>query len=231
MADEFNARNPERNSITHIAEGKLVKTFKETGSVVDKPRVGRASVGEDIRTGVIAKFHASPKKSFRQTSTEVGLPKSTMHDILEKEKFHPYKLQILYRLTENDPDRRLEMCEWFLRQISEDENFLEGVMFSDEANFYVSGEVNKQNFRYWSPEKPHWFTDSKEQGAHRLMVWCGLWDIHVTGPLFFENTVHGDKYLEMLGDKMVPELDLIGEQPKWFMQDGAPPHYATSLRH
>jgi transposase len=58
VADEFNARHPERNPKTHSARGKLVKKFKETGSVVDKPRVGRPSVGEDIRTGVIAKFHA-----------------------------------------------------------------------------------------------------------------------------------------------------------------------------
>jgi hypothetical protein len=42
----------------HSAMGKLVKKCKETGSVVDKPRVGRPSVGEDIRTGVNAKFHA-----------------------------------------------------------------------------------------------------------------------------------------------------------------------------
>jgi hypothetical protein len=35
----------------------------------------------------------------------------------------------------------------------------------------------------------------------------------------------------MLGDEMVPELELIGEQPKLFMQDGAPPHYATAVRH
>jgi hypothetical protein len=58
VADEFNARHPERNPITHRAVGKLVKKFKATGSVVDKPRVGRPSVGEDIRTRVIAKFHA-----------------------------------------------------------------------------------------------------------------------------------------------------------------------------
>jgi hypothetical protein len=58
LADEFNARHPERNPITHSAVGKLVKKFKETESVVDKPRVGRPSVGEDIRTGVIAKLHA-----------------------------------------------------------------------------------------------------------------------------------------------------------------------------
>jgi hypothetical protein len=57
VANEFNDRHPERNTITHSAVEKLLKTFKETGSVVDKPRVGRPSVGEDIRTGVIAKFH------------------------------------------------------------------------------------------------------------------------------------------------------------------------------
>jgi hypothetical protein len=57
VADEFNARHTEMNPITHSAVGKLVKKFKETGSVVDKP-LGGPSVGEDIRTGVIAKFHA-----------------------------------------------------------------------------------------------------------------------------------------------------------------------------
>jgi transposase len=47
VADEFNGRHPERNPITHSAVGKLVKKLKETGSVVDKPRVGRPSVGVD----------------------------------------------------------------------------------------------------------------------------------------------------------------------------------------
>jgi hypothetical protein len=57
VADEFKARHPEKNPITHSAMGKLVKKFKETGSV-EKPQVGRPSVGEDIRTGLTAKFHA-----------------------------------------------------------------------------------------------------------------------------------------------------------------------------
>jgi hypothetical protein len=46
VADEFNARHPERNPITHTGLGKM-KNSKETGSVVDKPRVARHSVGED----------------------------------------------------------------------------------------------------------------------------------------------------------------------------------------
>jgi hypothetical protein len=50
VADAFNARHPERNSIRN--------KFKETGSVVDKPQAGRPSGGKDIQTGLIAKFHA-----------------------------------------------------------------------------------------------------------------------------------------------------------------------------
>lgn len=63
--------------------------------------------------------------------------------------------------------------------------FLSKVMFFDEANFYVNGEVNKQNVHYWSKENPHWFVDNKEQGADRIPVWCGLWKDRVFGPFFF----------------------------------------------
>lgn len=43
---------------------------------------------------------------------ELGVAKTTISPILKEQKFHPHKLQILYPLTEDDPDRRLEMCEW-----------------------------------------------------------------------------------------------------------------------
>jgi hypothetical protein len=69
-----------------------------------------------VRIDVTAKFHTSPRKSIRRTSADIGVPKNMLHDILKKEKFHPYKLQILHHLTVDDPNRRLEMCEWFLSQ-------------------------------------------------------------------------------------------------------------------
>jgi hypothetical protein len=42
---------------------------------------------------------------------------------------------------------------------------------------YENGEINRQNTRYWSQQNPHWYTDSKEQGAMRLMVRCGTWNV------------------------------------------------------
>jgi hypothetical protein len=35
-----------------------------------------------------------------------------------------------------------------------DPHFLQGALFSGESNFYVNGEVDKQNCHYWSQENP-----------------------------------------------------------------------------
>ena len=105
-----------------------------------------------------------------------------------EEKFHPYKLQILHDLNEDDPDKRMQMCEWFSDKLYENINFTKDfLLFSDEAMFYVNGEVNRHNLRYWSQDNPHWMDPSKQQGSQKVMVWCGLWKAHVLGPSFLMN--------------------------------------------
>jgi hypothetical protein len=37
------------------------------------------------------------------------------------------------------------MCQWFLPCIEENPVILQGIVFSDEANFCINGEVDKQN--------------------------------------------------------------------------------------
>lgn len=59
-------------------------------------------------------------------------------------------MQFLHHMTEDDPDCRIEMCQWFLDKMVEKDNFIHNIMFSDEANFYIISKVNKQNMRYWS---------------------------------------------------------------------------------
>lgn len=113
IAEEFNLRHPDRQHICFTAVRKLVKKFKETGSVLDKPRSGRPKTSDETKEAVLAKVYANPKQSLRRTSTELGIPRSTVHKILG-EKFHPYKLQILHHLNEDDPDRRMlpQLCQY-----------------------------------------------------------------------------------------------------------------------
>jgi hypothetical protein len=41
-----------------------------------------------------------------------------------------------------------------LDPIGEDEFLVNKIWLSEEAHFYLSGFVNKQNFRYWSQANP-----------------------------------------------------------------------------
>jgi hypothetical protein len=34
----------------------------------------------------------------------------------------------------------------------------------------------------------------------------------------------GESYLQMPRDKLMPELDILGGKPEWFMQHSDPPH-------
>jgi len=54
-------------------------------------------------------------------------------------------------------------------------NFVNNIVFSDKASFELHGNVNHQNFRYWSTEKivqkrPHWMRDNKSQYPDKINV-------------------------------------------------------------
>ncbi|MCP4491774.1 MAG: hypothetical protein GY820_31375 [Gammaproteobacteria bacterium] len=104
------------------------------------------------------------------------------------------------------------------------------IIFSDEAVFTVDGRVNKQNCRYWCDENPNFYT---EQPLHspKVMVWCALWSGGLIGPFFFEGSVTAPTYLEMLEKFFWPLIaDHPNRQELFFMQDGAPPHFAITVR-
>jgi len=35
-------------------------------------------------------------------------------------------------------------------------NFINNIVFPNETSFELHVNVNRQNFRYWSTENPHW---------------------------------------------------------------------------
>jgi len=232
VADIFNARHQPNRTITHQSVGNLLKKFKETGSVKDKKRGGniKTVANEETNTMVLAHFVASPQSSLRRTSNEIGVSKSAIHRILQQSKWHPYKIQLLQKLNEDDPDRRSEFCYRALEMYHNDNEFPNTILFTDEANFYLNGEVNKQNMRFWSDENPHWMDPAKEQGSAKVMVWCGIWNGQIIGPFFFDHTVNAENYLQMLQTQMMPILQRGAILPTWFQQDGAPPHYAILVR-
>ncbi|KAJ8916403.1 hypothetical protein NQ315_014614, partial [Exocentrus adspersus] len=49
-----------------------------------------------------------------------------------------------------------------------DSNFLNNIVFSDEATFCLNGSVNRYNCRYWSQKNPHWIQECHSQNQGKL---------------------------------------------------------------
>ena len=113
----------------------------------------------------------------------------------------------------------LELCE--------DDSFTKNVIFSDEAQFHLSG--HEKSSRICSHENPR---QTQERPLHspRVTVWCGISAANVLGPYFFENddgttsTITGEKYRSKIRNFMIPEIERLELNHACFQQDGATSH-------
>jgi len=51
-------------------------------------------------------------------------------------------------LPEDDFDRRMQFCNLIMEIINDDPLFLDNIVFSSEATFELTGNVNRHNCRY-----------------------------------------------------------------------------------
>lgn len=116
--------------------------------------------------------------------------------------------------------------------VSENESFLDDIIFTDKATFHVSGCVNRHNSRIWGSEKPHAIVE-KQRDLPKVNVLCVVMKNCVIGPFFFaEKTINGVTinvaYLNMLINYCFPQLDeLENIHQLHLQQDGAPPHFSA----
>lgn len=227
---EFGTPPPTRVTITRIRD-----KFEVDGTVQDvlKGRCGRkrSSTDNESADAVVRVFRQSPRKSLRQCSREIGIDKSSVHRILRAKKWKPYIPRLLHALNEDDPDRRLQFCEWFLHRCDQREHFQDSIVWSDEATFKLNGTINRHNCVYWADHNPNIF-EEKSVNLPGVSVWCGLSSRGIIGPYFFQDTVTGQTYLQML-EIMIPQInDLFdNENEVYFQQDGAPPHFHVNVRN
>ena len=145
-------------------------------------------------------FVNSPKKAIRCAAQELSLPRTSL-----RRSMKPYRPRRLHGLLEDDPDRRLQFCEITRNRISDERDLLDKIIWSDEACFKLSGHVNRHNCVYWADENPH-LTIRSQLNQPGVTVWGALSSEGVLGPVFFDGSVDGNNYLNMLRDVVVPQL-------------------------
>ena len=211
---------------------KIYKKFCQTGSVLDKLKGSKVKKLEETKKNEITDIlAANPKSSLTAISQSVDISRTTIWRFI-KYQLHckSYIIQTHQELYEEDFDRRLEMAEIVLPMLESRE--LAGlIFFSDEATFHTSGYVHKNNCRIWGTEKPN-EVNSFERDSPKVNVWCAMSSNCIIGPYFFDvDTVKGTDYLKMLNEYFLPILrNKRIVRTIRFQQDGAPPHYATTVR-
>lgn len=206
-----------------------VEKFNLYGSILDRQKgnSGRplSIVTEENTEKVDEYFTENPSTSTRRASLELDISRTSLQRILKtKIKMWPYKIQIHQELTEHDMERRLAFSRKMLRHFSKGEIEHKKIWFSDEAHFWLSGYVNKQNHRFWAKENPRIFRTTQMK-PQRITVWCAICSSGIIGPIFIHTNVNGASYQELLENEFIPAaygLDAVDDY--WFMQDGALPH-------
>ena len=220
----FQEKFGENRSLPNSSIERIIKRFREDGTVMRRAGSGRKSVvTPEKRNLVRGEVEGNPRQSVRRLGQAVGLSRATTHRVLRGLKLKPYRISVRHELLPGDPAKRVAYCQWFQRFTHNRISVLNNVIYSDEAWVHLDGYVNAQNYRMWASENPHEF---RTTGLHpqKLGVWCGISRRRIIGPLFFETTITGDRYREIIRD-FVSLLE-PDERDCVFQQDGAPAHTA-----
>ena len=137
---------------------RWIRQWREEGSVMCEKSPGRPS---SVRTldniaQVLASVSRGPRRSARKHAQALRMSDRSVRRILHSDlSLHPYKLQVVHALSNQDREMRLQFCRQFVGILTENPDLPNKLLMSDEAHFHLHDTVNKQKFRYWSASNPH----------------------------------------------------------------------------
>lgn len=141
-----------------------------------KSRSVRPSVSVEMKEFTVYEMHASHKTSIRRITMELGIPKSTVGQILKQESF----IQTSYKscITWQRMTRIYElMCQWFGRKTGWKHMIHRRLFYLPMMLSFMRmvRSTDKVNVRYyWSQYNPY-FVDYSEQSVAQKVMFSGTW--------------------------------------------------------
>ena len=117
-------------------------------------------------------------------------------------------MRVRHELLQADYSRRFHFVNWFLQR---HERFIEDIVIGDEAAFHMNSIVNNHNVHQYAPRyHPPDFHNDLRMSREKVSVWIGICgNGSLVGPIFYENTLTGTKYIDLLTKRIIPELHQI----------------------
>ena len=235
--NQFRERFPERPNLALSTIWYNVRKFEQNGTSLNcnkgnsgRRRTGRSAENIELVRNRLAE-HPTGTSARRNG---VGIPSATFNRITRLDlRQHPYCMHVRHELLPRDFQRRLNFARWLTERCRRNENFPRNFVVGDEATFCMNGRVNSRNVRAYAPAgNPPAFNYDVSCSRQKWTVWLGLCGSgQVIGPFFFERSVNGINYLQMINTDVLPQLLQHFEMQVggafrhlWWVQDGAPAH-------
>lgn len=211
----FNQQYPNRSPIVKSTVCKILKKFNATGNVKDIQKSGRpkTQTSSDKALDILLSIEENPHLATRTVALDHGTSHMSVQRILNRKKFHPFKVTLVQEFLEDDFDRRLEFCDRMMEFCNNFPNIINTIVFSDEATFSLNGTINRHNCRYWARENPHWMREHHTQFPHKINVWAGILGQQIIGPFILVENLTGPRYLQLLRNNVIPALVAVAPNP------------------
>lgn len=214
---------------SHTTILRIAKQFEKTGSVIKLHSKKRNTSLKRKKAKIfLAKVMTEkPSVSIRKASQIAEISYSLTRLVLKDDLgLKPYKQPDLHEIKPADYPKRLDFCMWFksLPKVT-----ILRLICSDEAYFYLTETVNKQNNRLWLKTRP---TNGVERPLYdqKVLVWCAMSSERIYGPYFFDSTVTEERYISMLKFFFWPKVVREDYTKYYFQQDGASPHRGNKVQ-
>lgn len=225
---------PNRRQPNHKLFRNLYNRLGETGCFRPKRHNGALkTISVEQEEEVLVRVTENQGVSTRRLSAATGISQTSINRILRKEKLYPYHFTPVQNLLPQDPAARLRFSQFLQTKQNEDRNFLDKILFTDEATFTRRGVFNWRNNHLWDSENPHAIRERHFQHEFKINIWCGMISDFFIGPFVLPPNLNGQLYLDFLEqnlNELLEDVPLELRQNMWFMHDGAPPHFALPVR-
>ena len=136
---------------------KIIQLLRESGTFTDNridwgaPRRRRKSNFEE---DVLHRVEVTPSMSTRTIARGMGVPHSTVREVLHEQQLCPYHPQRVHWMGPADCALCANSCTWFLHCCVEEPQFPRQILFTEECRFARDAVFNSWNSHILDDEKP-----------------------------------------------------------------------------
>lgn len=226
-----------RLEISFSTVRNIIKKFRTTGSVLNKPRSGRPSkLNEREQRSIHRRVERDPTSSAASIAEEIASTSNTtfclqtVRNVIHKYNYYGRVQRKKPFISEINRKKRLEFAKIY---VNKDLEFWKDVIFSDESKFNIFGsDGRKYVWRRPNTEfQARHVRPTVKHGGGSVLVWgCMSWN-GVGNLTFIDGIMNAEKYVDILRHNLKSSAEKLGIKDTFlFQQDNDPKHTANKTK-